>query len=176
MIKEIKANDIENISDDNNKLSYLLNVITFISVSLVIFGIFSLGFFAAPVIFSSLNPRSLASETMTAIFMKYYPFAFICSGIALMSESLKFFISKKSNKSKLSILSLVCVSLVFLMSAYTSQKIAPEINKMRIEQKGPTLWTNMEFVKRHKQSESLGKATFMVGLIPLILMILRRKN
>lgn len=174
MIKEIKANEIEN-TIKNYKLISLLNIITFICISFVIFGIFSLGFFVAPIIFSHLTPRAVASETMTLIFMKYYPFAFVCSIIALLSETLNFFLNKKNTKSKLNIISLVSVILIFFISGYTSQKIAPEINQMRLEQKGPTLWTNPEFVKLHKESESLSKGMFMIGLIPLIIMIIKRK-
>jgi len=180
MIQETKEQNITNLKSlklSTENLISFLNVITFITTSLIIFGIFCLGFFVAPIIFTDISPRPLASEVMTNIFLKYYPFAFVCSLIALGSDSIRFFIDTKLNKkSKLLILKLVCVAAVFVMTAYTDKKILPEINQMRLEQKGPTLWNNNDFILLHKRSEQLGKLSFTVGLIPLIIMIVSKKS
>ena len=154
-----------------------LDVVSFIALSLVIFGIFSLGFFVAPVIFKNLTPRPLASEIMTDIFLRYYPFAFVCSLIALLNDSMRFFLSFKISKNKKTlIIRLACIFAVCVMIGYSDKKLLPEINQMRLEQKGPTLWTNNHFTELHKQSEKLGKLSFIVGLIPLILIITLRKK
>ncbi|MFN8576039.1 MAG: DUF4149 domain-containing protein [Candidatus Sericytochromatia bacterium] len=177
MIKEISSTESSNMySIKESKISTFFDVITFITLSIVIFGIFSLGFFVAPIIFSHLTPRPVASETMTLIFMKYYPFAFTCSFISLFSESISLFLSRKATNYKLSLVRFICIVAVFIMTSYTTNIIVPEINDMRINQKGPTLWTNPTFVSLHQQSEKLGKASFGVGLIPLIIMIIRKKK
>ena len=154
-----------------------LDVVSFISLSLVIFGIFCLGFFVAPVIFKNLTPRPLASGIMTDIFFKYYPFAFICSLIALLNDSLRFIMSfKTTNYKKSLIIRWVCVFAVCLMISYSDKKLLPEINQMRLEEKGPTLWNNPTFIELHKESEKFGKWSFTVGLIPLIIIIATRKR
>lgn len=178
MIKEIETNESKNL-DSNKKENiflFFLDTLTFISLSIVIFGIFSLGFFAAPIIFSHLTPRAVASEVMTAIFFKYYPFAFICSFIAVMSESIRVFLSRNFQNHKLAFLKFACILSVFIMTGYTNNKILPEINNMRIEQNSPTLWTNPVFVNLHNQSEKFGKASFTIGLIPLIIMIFNKRK
>lgn len=177
MIKEVSSKETNDLSIiKESKISSFFDVITFISLSIVIFGIFSLGFFVAPIIFSHLTPRPVASETMTLIFMKYYPFAFTCSFLSLFSESMSTFLSRKAINYKLSIVKFICIVAVFIMTAYTTNIIAPEINDMRINQKGPTLWTNPSFVSLHQQSEKLGKTSFIVGLIPLVIMIIRKRK
>lgn len=177
MIKESKASDIRMIDNKaGNRLGKFitfLDITTFLTTSLVIFGIFSLGFFVAPVIFTNLTPRTLASEIMTDIFMRYYPFAFVCSIIALCSESLSALFNAKT---KTVLIRMACVLAICVMTGYSDKKLLPEINTMRLEQKGPTLWNNSEFISLHRQSEELGKTSFVVGLIMLSLIITSSKK
>lgn len=173
--KEVQSFDFNLPSKE--RFINLLDLLSLISLSLVVFGIFCLGFFVAPVIFKNLTPRPLASEIMTDIFLRYYPFAFVCSLIALLNDSVRFFVSYKiTQNKKLQILRLTCVLAICLMTSYSAKKILPEINQMRIESKGPTLWTNPYFVSLHKQSEMLGKSTFAIGLIPIMIMVISRKR
>ncbi len=164
-------------SDRKEIIITFLDVISFISLSLVIFGIFCLGFFVAPIIFKNIDPRPLASGLMTDIFLRYYPFAFICSLIALLSDSVRFFISYKiSSNQKLQIVRLTCVLAICLITSYSDKKILTEINQMRLESKSPTLWNDPKFVDLHKQSEMLAKVSFTLGLMPLIIIIGSRKR
>ena len=162
---------------NKEKVNSIINIFSFIPFSLVVFGILILGFFVAPVIFKELTQRPVASEVMTLIFNRYYPFAFICTIITLLMESIRFLCFKKDLlNSKIWLVQISAIIVVTFMTGYSNLKILPRINEMRETQKGPTLWVNDEFVELHKQAEMLGKGMFTFGLIPLIIMVTTKKT
>ena len=79
---------------EKTKFNSIANVISFIPLSITVFGIFAIGFFVAPVVFHNVTPRPIAAETMTLVFSKFYPFAFICTLIALFTELVKVVVMK----------------------------------------------------------------------------------
>lgn len=161
---------------DKNKINSTINIFSFLSLSIVVFGVFSLGFFVAPITFHELNPRALAAEIMSHIFLRFYSFAFICVSISLVAEIIRFLVLKEEVKNKLWYLQAISVIVVVILTAYNNFDIAPKINNMRLENKNPTLWTNSEFVNLHKLSEDTAKIIFTIGLIPLSLMVIKRKT
>lgn len=157
---------------NKEKINSALSILSFIPLSIAVFGILTLGAFVAPVIFGNLSPRPLAAEIMTNIFQRFYPFAFVCTLISLGMELIRIpFLGKAFLKSKLLLVQFFCVVIVAFMMGYSSIYILPEIDEMRIENKGPALWENNEFAALHKTSESLAKGIFFLGLIPLGIMI-----
>ena len=145
---------------EKNKFNSIANVFSFIPLSITVFGIFAIGFFVAPVVFHNVTPRPLAAETMTLVFSKFYPFAFICTLIALFTEIVRVLVTKKE----------------FFQSKYMMAQSLLRINEMRIENTTPTLWNNEEFVTLHKRSEAIAKSMFGIGLIPLAMMVLASKK
>lgn len=161
---------------NKDRINSIINIFCSIPLSLVVFGVFSLGFFVAPVIFRELVPRALASEIMTDIFLRFFPFAFVCTILTLIAELIRFLVMKKDIMNKVWYAQILALILVSGLTAYNNFNLAPKINQMRIEQKGPTLWNNSEFVSLHKQSESTSKTIFILGLIPLAIMVSNRKK
>lgn len=162
---------------NKTKFNSIANVISFIPLSITVFGIFAIGFFVAPVVFHNVTPRPLAAETMTLVFNKFYPFAFVCTLITLFTELVKIVVIKKEFfESKLMVAQSLLVLVVVIMTGYSSLHILPRIDEMRLSNNTPTLWNNEEFVTLHKRSESLAKGMFGVGLIPLAIMVLASKK
>lgn len=162
--------------ESSNKAEATLNLISLITLSIVIFGILVLGMLVAPTIFKEVVPRALASEVMTHIFGKYYSLGFIAISISLICEIIRFSMLKKIViKSKLELLRFFSILVVFLMTTYSSKYIYPKIDSMRIENTTPTLWTDPNFVTLHKTSESLAKITFVVGLLGISLIFLKKR-
>lgn len=159
-----------------NYIFSLLDIITFISLSFVVFGILTLGFLVAPVVFNTLNPRALASEIMSDIFLRYYPYAFTSILITVGSELLRFLLkSKELLKSKVWFLQFIIILTVTFLTGYSNYILLPQINDMRLNQKGPTLWTDKQFIVLHKRSEDFAMAIFLLGLIPLCFMVARKR-
>ncbi|MBC7473094.1 MAG: DUF4149 domain-containing protein [Candidatus Sericytochromatia bacterium] len=156
---------------NNNKINSAINIFSFIPMSIVTFGVLSLGLFVAPTVFREITPRPMASNLMADIFTKFFLVAFICALITLFSEMIRFILLKKDILNKIWYAQIGSVILVTFLIGYSNFQIAPKINQMRIEQKGPTLWTNTDFVSLHKQSEAFAKAAFLFGLIPLVIMV-----
>lgn len=162
---------------EKNKFNSIANVFSFIPLSITVFGIFAIGFFVAPVVFHNVTPRPLAAETMTLVFSRFYPFAFICTLIALFTEIIRVLVIRKEFfQSKYMMAQSLLVVAVVVMTGYSSLHILPRINEMRIENTTPTLWNNEEFVTLHKRSEAIAKSMFGIGLIPLAMMVLASKK
>ncbi len=156
---------------NKQRINTFISVISFICFSIVVFGILTLGFFVAPVIFKTVIPRDLASEIMTDIFLRYYPFAFTCTLITILAELLKILLNKELLKSRMWMLQISLIIAVTFLTGYSNFELLPKINEMRLTHKGPTLWTNMDFVLLHKQAEAFGKAMFMFGVIYFSLLL-----
>lgn len=159
-----------------SKLESLLDITSLLTLSIVVFGILILGAIVAPTVFSEISPRPVASELMTNIFGKYYKLSFFLVIVTVISELLRLLLFKeKIIKLKTTIFRLIAIFFVFLSTVYTSEFIYPSIDKMRIENKTPTLWNNNDFVYLHKLSEFLGKSTFSIGILAIYIIFLTPK-
>lgn len=155
------------------KKYYLFNIISSINYvisSIVIFGIFSLGFFVAPIVFSKIQPRFIASEVMTEIFIKYFSVSFYLLLFVLVLELIRFSILKNNIKIKIYFISILLLIATFNMVSYSNFVITPKINELRINNNKETLWSNSEFVSLHRLSEKLGKTFFLTGILYVILL------
>jgi len=150
--------------------------INYVLSSIVIFGIFSLGLFVAPIVFSKIQPRYLASEVMTEIFFRYFTISFYLLIITLIIEVFRFIILKKYIRLKIYIFSILFLIATFNMLSYSYLVIAPKINELRINNTKESLWGNSEFVSLHLLSEKLGKIFFSTGIIYMILSIFSLKK
>jgi len=150
--------------------------INYVLSSIVIFGIFSLGLFVAPIVFSKIQPRYLASEVMTEIFFRYFTISFYLLIITLIIEVFRFIILKKYIRLKIYIFSILFLITTFNMLSYSYLVIAPKINEIRINNTKESLWGNSEFVSLHLLSEKLGKIFFSTGIIYMILSIFSLKK
>jgi hypothetical protein len=170
---EIKENEPGNFEQ---KFFTAMNILSFISLSFVVFGILTIGFIVAPVVFKNHIPREVASDIMSNVFLRYYPLAFTLVLVSVGVELIRLFLkTKEVIKSKLLILQFLLIMIVASLTAYSNFVLLPRINEMRLTEKGPTLWTNEEFTILHKRSEEHAKLIFMLGLIPLCFMV-GRKN
>jgi len=159
-----------------SRIESLLDITSLLTLSIVVFGILILGVIVAPTVFSEISPRPVASELMTNIFGKYYKISFFLVVVTVISELLRLLLFKeKIIKLKTTIFRLIAISFVFLSTVYTSEFIYPSIDKMRIENKTPTLWNNNDFVYLHKLSEFLGKSTFTIGIFAIYIIFLTPK-
>lgn len=144
------------------------NIVEVICLAMVVFGVFTLGFFVAPEVFRNIPERELASEVMTIIFLKYYPFAFSCMAIAITIELISLLsFGKELFRSKLWLTQFTFVLFVGVLTAYSNFSLTPQINEMRLENNSPSLWGDPDFVRLHQRSEKAAKAMFLFGLIPL---------
>jgi len=174
--ENLAGNPITGKKSKVNKIFTTIDLISFITLSFVVFGILTLGFLVAPVLFKDLNPRPLASAIMSDIFNRYYPLAFYSIMITTAVELLRVILRyKKLLKEKVLIFNFLIIVAIAFLTSYSNFVLLPAINEMRLHQNSPTLWTDARFISIHKQSENYAKAIFMLGLIPLCFIIVRKK-